>query len=625
MARLDDYLRYAMEQRASDIHFSADEPIRMRIDGDLIAIDDNRLSSEEIDRLFDAILTETDREKLTKNKNLDKSHLVEGVGNFRVNVFFMKRGIGAVIRSIPSRMPTMQELGLPATIQQLADLPKGLVLVTGPTGSGKSTTLAAILNHINETCPYHILTVEDPVEFVHPPKMSLVNQREIGENCHSFADALKYALREDPDVILVGEMRDLETIALALTAAETGHLVFGTLHTRGAGASVDRIIDSFPANQQGMVRAMLAESLAAVISQALLKKKDGKGRVAAYEIMVVNHAISNLIREGKTFQIPSILQTSKKDGMMLMSQHMKELVEKGIVAEEEIAAYLDEGPGQTGKAKSAGKPAPKFGASLPPMKASATPAAAPAKVPSAAAPPAAPKAATPPPPAAKLSAPPPAPTPKASVPASPAPKASAPPVPPAPKASATAVPPAPKASGTAAPAAPPPAAPKVPSSAPKASLPPPPAPKAPTAAKAPPPPPVAATPPSAPGKAKLPAPPMPPGAQAPKVNVAPLPPPVLEESPPLPSVSDEPVAEMAWDKELTPPSDDEAIEPSFRPESADAEPGSFAPLDLVAESDGQVEPVLSFDTEADAPTPADDNVGDNVVLDFNEDEIKKAG
>lgn len=569
MARLDDYLRYAMEQRASDVHFSAGEPVRMRIDGDLVAIDDKVLSSDDIQRLFDAIFSELDHEKLTKHKNLDKSHMVEGVGNFRVNVFYMKRGLGAVIRSIPSKIPTMAELGLPSTIQELADLPKGLVLVTGPTGSGKSTTLAAILNHINENCPYHILTVEDPVEFVHPPKTSLVNQREIGENCHSFADALKYALREDPDVILVGEMRDLETIGLALTAAETGHLVFGTLHTRGAGASVDRIIDSFPANQQGMVRAMLAESLAAVISQALLKKKDGKGRVAAYEIMVVNHAISNLIREGKTFQIPSIIQTSRKDGMMLMSQHMKELVDKGIVAAEEIAPYLEDGSGSAASKPKGAAAKPPAKLAMPAMKVSAAPAPAPA--------PAAAKAAPPPPPTTKAPAPPAAP--KAPAPP-PAVAKAAPLPPPAPKTPAS-PPVVPKAV-----APPPPAAPKVP-------VPPPSVPKA-------------AMPPVPPlGKPKLPSPPMPPGA---KVSTA---------APPPPPPPTEP--------EITPPSEEVSVEPVADEASSTADAGSFAPLDLVAESDGQVEPSLSFDASSDAATPADDNLSDNVVLDFNEDDLKKAG
>jgi len=356
MARIDRYLEHAVQNRASDIHFSSDEPVRLRIDGDLVALDEAPLSTDELWELFSEFLGEGEAEKFQKNRNLDKSHSIPSIGNFRVNLFFTRRGMSGVIRTIPSKVPTIEELGLPEIVRTLAELPKGLVLVTGPTGSGKSTTLSAMINHINTNFPYHILTVEDPVEFVHPCKSSLVNQREIGSSCHTFSDALKYALREDPDVILVGEMRDLETIGLALTAAETGHLVFGTLHTRGAGASIDRIIDSFPANQQSMVRAMLAESLMGVISQSLLKRKDGKGRAAAYEIMVVNHAISNLIREGKTFQIPSVMQTSRKDGMVLLSQHVRELLQSGVIAEDEAAQYLEENQGK--QVKLPAKPSP---------------------------------------------------------------------------------------------------------------------------------------------------------------------------------------------------------------------------------------------------------------------------
>lgn len=342
MPKLDRFLKIAVMNRASDLHFSSDERIRMRIDGDLIAIEEPPVTCEEIEAVFMEILTDVEKEKLSTTKNLDKSYSLPGYGNFRINIFWTRKGVSAVLRTIPQNIPSMEELGLPETIANLAGLGKGLVLVTGPTGSGKSTTLAAMINHINQNCPYHILTAEDPIEFVHQSKRSLINQREIGSNCNSFADALKYALREDPDVILVGEMRDLETIALALTAAETGHLVFGTLHTRGAGASVDRIIDSFPANQQAMIRTMLSESLAAVISQSLLKKADGSGRVAAYEIMVVNHAVSNLIREGKTFQIPSLMQTGRKEGMVLMDQYILDLVNKGIVDAGEAEGYMEE-------------------------------------------------------------------------------------------------------------------------------------------------------------------------------------------------------------------------------------------------------------------------------------------
>lgn len=343
MALIDRYLELALQQKASDLHFSSAQPVRLRIHGDLVPLEGGALTNEQIQTIFFEILGEEEREKFLKTRNLDKSYSLANVGNFRVNLFQTRDGISAVLRTIPSKIPTIQQLGLPEIVIRLTELNKGLVLVTGPTGSGKSTTLAAMINHINTNFPYHILTAEDPVEFVHPSLQSLINQREIGSSCPTFADALKYALREDPDVILVGEMRDLETIGLALTAAETGHLVFGTLHTRGAAASVDRIIDSFPANQQAMIRAMLADSLAAVISQGLLKRADGNGRVAAYEIMVVNHAISNLIREGKTFQIQSIIQTARKEGMILMDQHIKEMMAKNIVTREEASAYLEDG------------------------------------------------------------------------------------------------------------------------------------------------------------------------------------------------------------------------------------------------------------------------------------------
>jgi len=337
---MQNILRLASEKKASDIHFSAEEPIRFRVDGDLLAVTENPLSASALEALLFEILSEEEQMKLHQQKNLDKSCQIPGAGQFRVNMFFNRKGIAAVLRTIPSQTPSLESLGLPEVIKKLAEKPRGLILVTGPTGSGKSTTLAAIIDYINSNFPYHILTVEDPVEFVHSSKRSLVNQRDIGHSCHSFQDALKYALREDPDVILIGELRDLETISLALTAAETGHLVFGTLHTRGAAPSIDRMIDSFPANQQAMIRAMLADSLLAVISQALLKKAEGKGRVAAYEIMVVNSAISNLIREGKVFQIEGVIQTGKKDGMVLLDQSLSALVSSGQVNFEEAIPYF---------------------------------------------------------------------------------------------------------------------------------------------------------------------------------------------------------------------------------------------------------------------------------------------
>lgn len=340
MAKIDKVLSFALNNRASDIHFSSEEPIRFRIDGDLVAIDSNVLDADRLQALLFEVLTPEEQAKLLKEKNIDKCYMMPGTGQFRVNIFFNRKGIAAVLRSIPVKIPSFESLGLPEIMRKIADKPRGLVLVTGPTGSGKSTTLAAIIDYINSNSPSHILTVEDPVEFIHSSKKSLVNQRDIGHSCHSFQDALKYALREDPDVILIGELRDLETISLALTAAETGHLVFGTLHTRGAAASIDRIIDSFPAGQQAMIRTMLADSLLAVISQALLKRADGKGRVAVYEIMVVNNAISNLIREGKVFQMEGVIQTGKKDGMVLMEQSILALISQGLITPDEAAPYL---------------------------------------------------------------------------------------------------------------------------------------------------------------------------------------------------------------------------------------------------------------------------------------------
>lgn len=339
MPRIDTILTNAVNERASDIHFASGGPVWMRLDGDLHPTGE-AFSSEQLEDLLFEVLSETERLSLKDNKNIDKSYCQPGVGNFRINIFYTRRGISAVIRVLPEQIPSIQSLGLPPIVETIAQAPKGLILVAGPTGSGKSTTLAAILDFLNTSFPYHILTAEDPIEFVHENKRSLISQREIGNTCPSFASALKYALREDPDVILVGEMRDLETINLALTAAETGHLVLGTLHTRGAASTVDRIIESFPAMQQPMVRAMLAESLQAVISQTLLKKASGQGRVAAYEIMVNNFAISNLIREGKTFQIPSIMQTSRKEGMVLMDAHLKDLVAAGEVTQAEADGLL---------------------------------------------------------------------------------------------------------------------------------------------------------------------------------------------------------------------------------------------------------------------------------------------
>ena len=307
----------------------------MRVHGQLKRVQFRELTNADMESIMFEIMNAEKRLAFQQTFDVDFAYELAGVARFRVNLFMQRKGMGAVLRTIPAKILTAEELGLPEVAHRLASLNKGLVLVTGPTGSGKSTTLAAMLDKINSTRPEHILTIEDPVEFTHPNKMGLVNQREIGNNTRSFATALRAALREDPDVILVGEMRDLETIALGLTAAETGHLVFGTLHTNSAAKTIDRIINVFPADEQEQIRAMLGESLRGVIAQQLLRRADGKGRVAALEILVVTPAIANLIREGKTHQITSMIQTGKKDGMITMDQALLDLVNKKIVTPED--------------------------------------------------------------------------------------------------------------------------------------------------------------------------------------------------------------------------------------------------------------------------------------------------
>lgn len=337
---ISELLVFAIENKASDLHISAGEPPMLRIHGDIVRIEIPPLDKDEVHRMIYDILNDQQRKIFEEHLELDFSFNLGEIGRFRVNVFRQLRGEAAVFRTIPTRIPTFEELNLPPVLKQIARLEKGLVLVTGPTGSGKSTTLAAMIDLINTEEKGHIITIEDPIEFVHPSKNCLVNQRELGPHTKSFANALRSALREDPDVILVGEMRDLETISLALTAAETGHLVFATLHTSGAPKTVDRIIDVFPAAQQNQVRAMFAESIQAVITQALFKRRDGKGRVAAFEIMIASPAVRNLIREGKIAQIPSIMQTSRAIGMQTMEAACQELVAKNLVAKEDVAYYL---------------------------------------------------------------------------------------------------------------------------------------------------------------------------------------------------------------------------------------------------------------------------------------------
>jgi twitching motility protein PilT len=303
----------------------------LRRHGDLGRTAHSPLGAAEVGSLVTSIMTEEQRRAFEAEHEVDFAYALDGVGRFRVNAFLHSRGPGAVLRTIPTEIPSLEGLGMPAVLRDLCTRERGLVVVTGPTGSGKSTTLAAMVDVINSTWEGHILTVEDPIEFVHPPKRCLVSQREVGAHTGSFARALKSALREDPDVILIGEMRDLETIALALTAAETGHLVFGTLHTSSAPKTVDRIIDVFPAGQQSQIRTMLAESLEAVVAQTLLKKKGGGGRVAACEILVGTPAVRNLIREGKLHQIPSMMQTGRNAGMQTLDMAIAELAKKGLV------------------------------------------------------------------------------------------------------------------------------------------------------------------------------------------------------------------------------------------------------------------------------------------------------
>jgi twitching motility protein PilT len=335
---IEAYLRRMVELGASDLHISASEAPMVRIDGDMKRLDDAPvLSPEQTASLFDDIVPDRNREEFEEIHDTDFSHEIEGVSRFRVNYFTDRKGPGAVFRTIPSKIPTHEDLGLPRVVLDLCKLHKGLVLVTGPTGSGKSTTLAAMIDYINDTRTDHVLTIEDPIEFVHPNKQCLVNQREVGTHTGSFKKALRAALREDPDIVLVGEMRDLETIAIAIETAETGHLVFGTLHTTTAASTVDRIIDQFPADRQSQIRTMLSESLKGVISQNLLRKIGG-GRVAAMEILVGIPAISNLIREGKTYQIASIMQTGKKHGMALLNDALVDLVRRKLVSPEEAYA-----------------------------------------------------------------------------------------------------------------------------------------------------------------------------------------------------------------------------------------------------------------------------------------------
>ncbi|WP_031434760.1 type IV pilus twitching motility protein PilT [Methylomarinum vadi] len=325
-----ELLAFSVKNNASDLHLSAGLPPMIRVDGDIRRINIPALEHKEVHALIYDIMNDKQRRDFEEFLETDFSFALPNVARFRVNAFNQDRGAAAVFRTIPSKVLTLEDLNAPKFFAEVCKKPRGLILVTGPTGSGKSTTLAAMINHINTSEYAHILTVEDPIEFVHESQKCLINQREVHRDTLGFNEALRSALREDPDIILVGEMRDLETIRLALTAAETGHLVFGTLHTTSAAKTIDRVIDVFPAAEKDMIRAMLSESLQAVISQTLLKKVGG-GRIAAHEIMVGTPAIRNLIREAKVAQMYSAIQTGRKEGMQTLDQNLKELVDKGMI------------------------------------------------------------------------------------------------------------------------------------------------------------------------------------------------------------------------------------------------------------------------------------------------------
>jgi len=333
---ITELLAFSVKHNASDLHLSAGVPPMIRVDGEVRKVNVPALEHKEVHSLIYDIMNDKQRKDFEEKLETDFSFEIPDLARFRVNAFNQKRGAGAVFRTIPSKVLTLDDLNAPEIFKKISDFPRGLVLVTGPTGSGKSTTLAAMIDYINDSRHEHILTIEDPIEFVHETKKSLINQREVFKDTLSFDAALRSALREDPDVILVGELRDLETIRLALTAAETGHLVFGTLHTTSAAKTIDRVIDVFPAAEKGMVRSMLSESLRAVISQTLLKKNGG-GRVAAHEIMIGIPAIRNLVREDKVAQMYSVIQTGMVHGMQTLDQCLRNLVSRGEVSHADAA------------------------------------------------------------------------------------------------------------------------------------------------------------------------------------------------------------------------------------------------------------------------------------------------
>ncbi len=336
---IDELLREMVAQDASDLHLKAGRPPKVRVRGELVDLGPEAVAIADHNRRLLDILNDERCERLYANKEVDLSYSVEGLARFRVNMFWQRGNIGAVFRLIPFKIRTIDELGLPAVTKSIALLPRGLVLVTGPTGSGKSTSLAAMIDHINESRRCHIMTVEDPIEYVHKDKTSIINQRELATDTHSFTHALKHVLRQNPDVILVGEMRDLETIQLAITAAETGHLVLSTLHTVDAAQTIDRIVDVFEPEQQAQIRTQLSVTIQAVVSQTLLPLKEpAKGRVAAFEVMVANPAIRTLIREGKTHQLPMDIQTGQEFGMQTLDGHLLKLMAQGLIDYEHALA-----------------------------------------------------------------------------------------------------------------------------------------------------------------------------------------------------------------------------------------------------------------------------------------------
>lgn len=340
MARIDDLLRLMRSQGASDLHLTSGSAPFMRIDGEMVKQNYKSVSAETCQSLIFEILTESQKELFENQLDLDFSYPLNSVGRFRVNVFMQRHGVAACFRLIPEDIKTIEELDLPGQLRELIDVSEGLIVVTGPTGSGKSTTLASLIHEINLKQQAHIITIEDPIEFVHQNHRSLISQREIASHTKSFHTALRAALREDPDIILVGEMRDLETISLAITAAETGHLVFATLHTNSAIKTIDRVIDVFPESQQTQIRVMLSESLRGVVAQALLPRPDRRGRVPAIEVLVNVPAVANLIREGKTHQIQTVMQTSRANGMATFETSTQDLIQKGLISKEDGMSFL---------------------------------------------------------------------------------------------------------------------------------------------------------------------------------------------------------------------------------------------------------------------------------------------